>query len=125
MRGPIVYCIELPKREGGEEVFNSGVYLPENIQLTPEYREDFLGGITVLKGKALSHKDLKTLQNGNPQSSADDRSKPWGDGDLYRPLSVNPSSIRGQGTVEVEMIPYYAWANRGLAYMDVWIPLAR
>ena len=73
----------------------------------------------------MSRKDLKALQKGNSQSSTDDRPKPWGEGELYRPLWVNPSSIRGQGTVEVEMIPYYAWANRGLAYMDVWIPLAR
>ena len=29
------------------------------------------------------------------------------------------------GSVDIELIPYYAWANRGLAYMDVWIPLAR
>ena len=27
--------------------------------------------------------------------------------------------------IEVELIPYYAWANRGLAYMDVWIPRPR
>ena len=125
MRGPIVYCLELPKREGGEEVFKNGVYLPKNIQLNPEYREDFLGGVTVLKGKALSRKDLKASQKGNSKSFADDRSQPWGDGELYRPLRVKPFSIRGPGSVEVEMIPYYAWANRGLAYMDVWIPLAR
>jgi DUF1680 family protein len=125
MRGPIVYCLELPKREGGEEVFKNGVYLPENIELTPEYREDFLGGVTVLKGKALSHAGLQALQRGNYHSSADDRAEPWGDGELYRPLRVKPFNISGQGTLEVEIIPYYAWANRGLAYMDVWIPLAR
>ena len=125
MRGPIVYCLELPKREGGEEVFKNGVYLPENIELTPEYREDFLGGVTVLKGKALSHAGLQALQRGNYHSSADDRAEPWGDGELYRPLRVKPFNIPGQGTLEVEIIPYYAWANRGLAYMDVWIPLAR
>ncbi|MHC4202719.1 MAG: glycoside hydrolase family 127 protein, partial [Planctomycetota bacterium] len=55
MRGPLVYCLELPKREGGEKVWNDGVFLPETIELTPEHRGGFLGGVTVLKGKALTH----------------------------------------------------------------------
>jgi len=77
MRGPIVYCMELPTRDGGEEAFHRGVLLPENVEFTPEHRADFLGGVTVLNGHALT------------------------------------------------LIPYYAWANRGLSFMDVWLPLAR
>lgn len=125
MRGPLVYCLELPKRERGEEVFKNGVYLPENIRLTPEYRGGFLGGITVLKGKALNHAGLAALQRVNYPPYEDERAEPWGDGELYRPLQVGSHNSPEQGTVDVEIIPYYAWANRGLAYMDVWIPVAR
>jgi DUF1680 family protein len=28
-----------------------------------------------------------------------------------------------EGSVEISLIPYYAWANRGLSMMEVWIPL--
>ena len=27
--------------------------------------------------------------------------------------------------VDGSLIPYYAWANRGLSMMEVWVPLAR
>lgn len=36
MRGPVVYCVELPKESGGEEMFEKGVFIPENIKLTAE-----------------------------------------------------------------------------------------
>ena len=124
MRGPVVYCLELPRQESGEAIINKGVFLPENIQLTPEYRPAFLGGVTVLKGQALTHEGKKAyIRNNNAidSQSAD----AWIEGELYRAIRQNSRSALIQGNVEVELIPYYAWANRGLAYMDVWIPLAR
>jgi DUF1680 family protein len=27
-------------------------------------------------------------------------------------------------TARIRLIPYYAWANRGMSHMTVWIPLA-
>jgi DUF1680 family protein len=121
MRGPLVYCLELPKQEGGEETWSNGVFLPENIELKPEHRSDFLGGVTVLKGTALTFDGCGKFIKYNPGAR-----KPSfvADGPLYQPLKPRHVKIPNEGTVEISLIPYYAWANRGLAYMDVWVPLA-
>ena len=125
MRGPFVYCLELPKQENGEEIYNDGIFIPENVKLTAEYLEDFLGGVTVLKGKVLNQKEKETFVNNNPQLITEQSSVNWEENELYRPLKPKEGSNSVEGSVEIELIPYYAWANRGLGYMDVWIPLAR
>lgn len=125
MRGPLVYCLELPKEEGGGAIFNNGVFLPQNIRLTPEHRPDFLGGVTVLKGRALTREGRDAFQKGNEGVLGNRNTLLWQEHELYRPMNPSRRSIPVSGTVDVELIPYYAWANRGLAYMDVWIPLAR
>jgi len=123
MRGPIVYCLELTKTEGGEEIFNKGVFLAKDIELVPEYRDDFLGGVTVLKGLALNRTEKENLDKKSTQLT---KGKPgWKEHELYRPMKLDSNGTQVKGSVEIELIPYYAWANRGLSYMDVWIPLAR
>ena len=123
MRGPLVYCLELPKAEGGEKVWNDGVFLPENIELTPEHRRGFLGGITVLTGRALTHRGRAKFVT-DTAGTAVPPSVGW-DGLLYRPFTPRPLEHPDDGIVEISLIPYYAWANRGLSMMEVWIPLAR
>lgn len=125
MRGPVVYALELPLEEGGEEIFKNGVFIPENIELKPEYRGDFLGGVTILKGKALNRREKERFVTNNPKLSQIQSSNEWKEGDLYLPLNPSVISNPVEGSVELELIPYYAWANRGIAYMDVWVPLAR
>jgi len=124
MRGPIVYCIELPKKEGGKDTWNNGVFLPENIELTPQHQKDFLGGVTVLKGKALTAKGRDKFIRDNAGAEAP-KSATATDERLYRPLAPRSLPPAEGGAVEISLIPYYAWANRGLSYMEVWIPLAR
>ncbi|MBL7220656.1 MAG: glycoside hydrolase family 127 protein [Phycisphaerae bacterium] len=124
MRGPLVYCLELPKSEGGEKVWNDGVFLPENVELSPEHRKGFLGGVTVLKGKALTHKGRVKFVKDTSGAATSKTSADWGEM-LYRPLVPRSLKYPGDGLVEISLIPYYAWANRGLAMMEVWIPLAR
>jgi DUF1680 family protein len=29
----------------------------------------------------------------------------------------------GKQTIEIKLIPFYAWANRGMSYMTVFMPL--
>ena len=97
MRGPIVYCLEsidLP-----EDVDITEIYIPYNIKLTPRYDEKLLGGVTVLEGKAYYIPEK------------------WGD-ELYKEMSVD--SIE---PIDITLIPYYAWANRGISKMTVWLPL--
>ena len=47
-RGPLVYCVEGADHDGTVRE----MWLPEDAQLTPEYKSDLLGGVTVLKGQA-------------------------------------------------------------------------
>ena len=125
MRGPVVYCLELPLNEGGKEIFDKGVFLPEGIDLIPEYRGDFLGGVTVLKGNALTREEKNSYVQNHPRVAGDQDPSAWREGELYRPIEAGTEGIPVTGSVDVELIPYYAWANRGLARMDVWIPLTR
>ena len=41
------------------------------------------------------------------------------EGVLYRPV------VQTEKTVDIRLIPYYAWGNRGKGEMTVWMPLAR
>lgn len=97
-RGPIIYCLEsidLPDDVRIEDVALSPV---EPFQ--DRFVEDFLGGVVVLEAQAqcLCGRD-------------------WGD-TLYRELSpLQPEKI------DIRLIPYYAWGNRGGSEMMVWLPL--
>jgi hypothetical protein len=98
MRGPIVYCLESPDLPEGVQV--SEVVILRNARLTARFVPELLGGVTVLEGEA--------------------RRLPQGDwsGRLYRPLpKARPEKVN------IRLIPYYAWANRGLSQMTVWMPL--
>jgi len=98
MRGPLVYCLESVDLPEGVRV--SEVRLPQSVKFTPRHEEGLLGGVTVLRGEA--------------------QRVPEGDwkGQLYRPLKPERSE-----PIRITLIPYYAWANRGLSQMTVWIPL--
>ena len=122
MRGPIVYCMELPKRDRGEEAYHRGVFLPDNVEFTPEHRADLLGGLTVLNGHALTLEENEQLVEKGRATKTPPASH---DGALYHPIRPHGPSDGVEGTVALTLIPYYAWANRGLSFMDVWLPLAR
>lgn len=98
-RGPIVYCLEsvdLP-----DDVKVSEVLIPRDIKLIPEYKKDLLSGVSLLKGKAL----LKPKQDWNKR--------------LYS--SIKDEELK---EIDVQLIPYYAWNNRGETDMTVWIPVS-
>jgi DUF1680 family protein len=50
-RGPIVYCAEWPDHPDGRV---RNLVLPDSSALTAEFKPDLLGGVTVLRGKALA-----------------------------------------------------------------------
>ncbi len=98
-RGPVVYCLESPDLPPVTRV--SSVQIPADIQLTARYDRRLLDGVVVLEGKALA------LSEAN-----------WR-GELYRgfqPQKMTPLNIR--------LIPYCVWQNRGPSEMSVWLPLA-
>ena len=101
VRGPIVYCLEGQDIEGGYRI--SDIALPADISLTAKKAAIVGHEMTVLEGNA-------QLVN----------SQPWDNRTLYRELSSRPSK-----TVPIRLIPYYAWDNRGIQDMSLWLNLAR
>jgi len=100
-RGPIVYCLE--QQDIADTVSLSNIKISSNVQLTPVYKKELLGGITVLQGVALE-KDAAT----------------WQSNGLY--TQVDNGKLK---PVKIQLIPYYAWNNRGIDEMSVWLPLTR
>ena len=98
MRGPLVYCLESPDLPTGVRV--SEVALSRRMQLSPRFEKAVLGGVTLLEGPAVRYPE-----------------RDWTG--LYAALRPVPP-LR----IPVRLIPYYAWSNRGLSHMTVWIPLA-
>lgn len=96
-RGPLVYCLEGMDVAGGNSIDN--VLIPADIQFVP--RKTIIGGsaIVVLDGVArLTNEGL------------------WKN-TLYRPVQ------KANKRVNITLIPYYAWGNRGKMDMTVWMPL--
>src|SRR4029077_7562002 len=90
-RGPIVYCLE--GIDNGGSVFDC--VLPDNARITPEFKENVLGGVTVLS------------------ISGAERATRAADGEV----STQP--------VNLTAIPYALWNNRGLSTMEVWVARTR
>ena len=98
-RGPLVYCLESIDIEGGQPI--DDVLIPADIQLTPKKITIDGSPIVALEGTA------RLL----PRNS-------WKD-TLYREVSQTSKPVN------IRLIPYYAWGNRGKAEMTVWMPLVR
>jgi DUF1680 family protein len=99
-RGPIVFCLESLDLPNG--VALQDVVLPANIMWKPTFDANLLGGVVVLDGRAA----VRPAQ-------------PWGR-ELYRERRSAAAT-----PVDVRLIPYYAWANRGPSEMSVWLPLGQ
>ena len=101
MRGPIVYCLEGQDIQGDYRI--SDIALPADIQLKEVPMTIEGHSFTALEGYAIVTND-----------------KTWNNQTLYRELS-KPSSQK----VRIRLIPYYAWDNRGIQDMSLWLNLAR
>jgi DUF1680 family protein len=99
-RGPLVYCLESPDLPEGTHVSDAAI--PADIKLTPKLEPKLLGGVVTLSGPAVSVAEPK-----------------WAS-DLYRDLPVQSTP-----KIEIKLVPYSAWGNRGKSDMTVWLPLAR
>lgn len=96
-RGPIVYCVESPDLPEERTVLD--VYLSGNSELTVKHDESLLGGISVIET------DILLRDNTSKENMYNAVQKP----------SFTP--IKGQ------LVPYYAWSNRGTAEMTVFMPI--
>ena len=90
--------------EGVIEVFLGGSIFV--LVLTLQRRQaDLLGGVVTLEGIGYQ-----------PDRSA------WQENGLYRTWTLNKENRQSERKVKLTAIPYYAWGNRGLKSMRVWIP---
>jgi hypothetical protein len=106
VRGPMIYCIEGHDQPAGVDLFDC-MAAPGAGKPQVEWQPDLLGGVMTVKA---------------PGFAAD--TTDW-KGVLYRQAgSATGGTKRGSPTV-LAAIPYYAWANRGLSPMRVWIPAER
>jgi DUF1680 family protein len=101
MRGPLVYCLEstdLPDRVRVGEVC-----VPRDVRLASMTETDGpLSGMTLLKATAAWRVEDSRF-----------------DAPLYREVPRQKTD-----ETEITLIPYFAWANRGISEMSVWLPLA-
>ncbi|MEQ8240858.1 MAG: glycoside hydrolase family 127 protein [Cyclobacteriaceae bacterium] len=97
-RGPLVYALEGLDLAEGQKV--SDVVIPANIRLTP--KKVTIAGVelTALNGQAGLVK--------RPNKSS-----------LYQPISQKVKPI------DIQLIPYFAWANRAESDMAIWMGLDR
>ena len=93
-RGPIVYCLE--EADNGPSLHR--LRLGGALAAEARWEPDTLGGVVTL------------TTDGLRQSEED-----WGE-TLY-----DDRPIPGDAPVRLRWIPYYAWANRGVGEMRVWI----
>jgi hypothetical protein len=96
-RGPVVYCLETTDLPRGVRVMD--VMMPQDVILRARYDERLLGGVAVLEGQAR----MRTEASWN--------------GQLYR--DVQP--VAGK-PINVRLIPYFVWGDRGRSEMTVWMP---
>ncbi len=95
-RGPVVYCVESPDLPEGTNILD--VYISGNSELDVKYRPGFLGGVSTITGNILLRKDKKE--------------------GMYRSLKKPEWE-----TIQTQLVPYYAWSNRGTAEMTVFMPV--
>ena len=98
MRGPVVYCLESVDLPEGVNI--SEVHLPRDTALVPRHDDDLLGGLTLIEGEARRIVEAD-----------------W-TGTLYQ-----TATDCEMATIPVTLIPYYAWNNRGVTEMTVWMPV--
>lgn len=104
MRGPVVYCLE--STDLPDDVNFMDVILKKSAKYTAEFKADLLGGVYVIKTKGLAIGDNDWSVN--PGKSTQ----------LYK--EVGKEKAR---EIDIQLIPYYAWSNRGLSEMTIWVPV--
>jgi len=97
MRGPLVYCLEGQDIEGDYRI--SDIAIPTDIQFVEKK-------VTICGHELIALEGDAVLQNQHG----------WDSHSLYRDLRDGK-----QQKVRIRLIPYYAWDNRGIQDMSVWL----
>ena len=99
-RGPVVYCLE--SADVPEDVKLAEVFIPADINFKTK---DFVIENSKMKALAGQGQIYKTGHWSN---------------NLYKELK--PAKAENLNT---QLVPYYAWGNRGKGDMSVWLPVTR
>jgi DUF1680 family protein len=103
-RGPIVFCMERLDQPSLDQDLNLSNYAVDlRAPTTARFDPDLLDGVMVLE------------HPGTVSIPANQK--------LY--FAANDAAKAQELPVTVKLIPYYAWANRAPAAMQVWIPYRR
>jgi DUF1680 family protein len=100
-RGPLVFCLEQADHPG---LRVNDLEIEVSAPLTSNWHQDLLDGVTVVRGTGFE----VDAASWNLQ--------------LYRPWQSGKLLPRKR--VDLQAIPYFAWANREAGAMRVWIPRA-
>ena len=101
MRGPIVYCLEGQDISGNHRI--NDIAIPADVKFTETK--------VTIEGH-----EMIALEADVPLVNNDS----WRNDELYRELRP----VKNE-QVHIRLIPYYAWDNRGIQDMSLWLPLAR
>ena len=99
MRGPIVYCLEGQDIQGDYRI--NDIAIPADVEFTETQ-------LTIDGHKMVA------LEAEVPVVNKDS----WRNDELYRELRP----VKNKKT-KIRLIPYYAWDNRGIQDMSLWLPL--
>lgn len=99
-RGPVVYCLESVDVPAKTDVFSLAI--PVKTRFIPKVIKIDNSDIVALEAKAEVIDDSKWKNQ------------------LYKEVSQKEAA-----QVPVQLVPYYAWGNRGHAEMSVWLPVSR
>lgn len=98
-RGPVVYCIESADIPANRSIFD--YVIPAKSLFKPKTITISKSKLCALEGKA------ELIPN-----------ESW-KGQLYRPINTRKERVT------LQLVPYYAWGNRGKSDMSVWLPVSK
>jgi hypothetical protein len=101
--GPIIYCLE--SQDLPDSVNINRIIIPANIHLRPVKAEISGHHFQALEGLAMVAPKTEWSHT------------------LYKPIQA--IGRKTLPSTKIRLIPYYAWDNRGIGDMSVWLPLSQ
>jgi hypothetical protein len=95
-RGPIVYCLETPDLPKGTSILNA--YIKGDGDLKAVHKDDFLEGVTIIETELFLREDRNE--------------------EMYQAITRPVFK-----SYKTQLVPYFAWSNRGQAEMTVFLPV--
>jgi DUF1680 family protein len=107
-RGPLVYCVETADLPAGVSLEEVG--LEAHLEPASVARRDL--------GESIVGLDVPAIRR-----RFDGSAWPYAEPGLLDPPAGGAGGGAGDTTIDLRAIPYFAWANRAVEAMRVWIPL--